>query len=39
MNENVELTTHEACVKRLMEQHPDEDDPAPAQSGDDAPNE
>ena len=28
-NENVQLAAYKACVKRLMEQHPDEDDPAP----------
>ena len=34
-DESVQLAAHEACVKRLMEQHPDEEDSAPAQSGDD----
>ena len=38
-NKNVQLAAHEACVKRFMEQHPDEEDPAPAQFGDDALNE
>ena len=34
-DESVQLAAHEACVKRLMEQHPDEEDSAPTQSGDD----
>ena len=38
-DESVQLAVHEACVKRLMEQHPDEEDSAPAQSGDDDANE
>ena len=31
-DESVQLVTHEACVKRLMEEHPNEEDPTPAQS-------
>ena len=38
-NESVQLATHEACVKRLMEQHPDEENSAQAQSADDDANE
>ena len=38
-DESVQLAAHEACVKHLMEQHPDEEDSAPAQSGDDDANE
>ena len=38
-DESVQLVTHEACVKRLMEEHSDEEDPAPAQSSDDDANE
>ena len=38
-DESVQLAKHEACVKCLMEQHPDEEDLAPAQSGDNAANE
>ena len=33
-DESVQLAAHEACVKRLMEQHPDEEDTAPVQSDD-----
>ena len=38
-NENIQLAIHEANVKRLMEQHQDEEDLASAQSGDNADNE
>ena len=38
-DESVQLAANEACVKRLMEQHPDEEDSTPAQSGDDDANE
>ena len=38
-NESVQLAAHEASVKHLIEQHPDEKDLAPAQSSDNAANE
>ena len=38
-NESIQLVAHEACVKCFIKQHPDEEDPAPTQSGDDATNE
>ena len=34
-DESVQLAAHEACVKRLIEQHLDEKDSTPAQSSDD----
>ena len=37
-NEHTQLASHEACVKRLMAQHPKDESPTLAQFGDDADN-